>query len=168
MSTNLFDFSNPNMLLHKQTKNSLRRVSGTVPETVKHGIAYTPDPGATIHHTIIAACPHPTKELANKGTYYMLAYISIHPDWLELITDEFASTWDVTFIGPAGMIQRLPPLFLDMEDILGNRVYIGFDWLWLGEGAQPIQPRVESIAKRLHEFVSALRSKHEPQLDLNR
>jgi len=161
----LFDFSNPNALLIKATKASATRRSGTVAETVRHSLIHTHSPDASLHHTIIAACPHPMKNRSDLGEYYMVAYVSIPINWLSHITTEFAQQWDVSFIGPAGTVQRLPPTMLDMEDVLGSRVYIGFDWLRLGQTVPPTQqPHYDSIKPRLIEFVSALRAKVESEV----
>lgn len=162
--SSLFDFHDPNMLLRKATKASTQRRSGTVADTVKHGIVHTSVPESTLHHYVIAACPHPTKAKANEGEYYMVAYVSIPITWLENLSMEFARLWDVSFIGPAGAIQRLPPMLLDMEELLGPRVYVGFDWFWM-LGATPAvqQPHHEKIKPKLIGFVSALRERFEPE-----
>ncbi len=158
MST-LFDFSNPNALLTKATKASATRRSGTVADTVRHSLIHTPSPNATLHHVIMAACPHPVKTRADLGEYYMVAYVSIPLDWISYINEEIAQKWDVSFIGPAGTVQRLPPTMLEMEDVLGGRVYIGFDWLWLVQSDPPLQqPHYEAIKPKLIQFVTALRS----------
>jgi len=157
MNNSLFGFFDPNAMLRKQTQQSLRRPSGTVPDSVKHSVIHTESPDATIHHVIIAACPFPVKDRADRGEFYMVAYVSIPIDWLSRITREFATQWDVQFIGPAGMIQKVPPVLSDMEDLLGERVYIGFDWCWLG-GEKPVQqPTAEYIKNKLTQFVRTVR-----------
>lgn len=163
MVNNLFDFNDPNILLQRHTAASNRRVSGTVPETVRHGMIHVELPTPSIHHTVIAACPSPDKNLEAKGEFYMIAYVSIPGDWLRYVSDELVSKWDVTFCGPVGTIQKLPPVLSDMEDLLGARVYMGFDWMWLGEGVR-MQPNQEGIKKKLAEFISALRSEIEPRM----
>jgi len=156
--TTLFDFSNPETILVKATKASATRRSGTVAETVRHSLVHTSSPESTLHHVIMAACPHPERAKANAGEHYMVGYVSIPIDWLKHVTVEFAKKWDVSFIGPAGTIQRLPPTMRDMEDLLLDRVYIGFDWLWLARAEPPIQqPHYDKIKPKLIEFVSALR-----------
>lgn len=162
--SNLFDFHDPLTLLRKATKASTTRRSGTVADTVKHGIIHTHSPESTLHHYIIAACPHPIRARANEGEFYMVAYVSIGIEWVKSMDVEFARNWDVSFIGPAGAIQRLPPMLLDMEELLGARVYIGFDWMWM-LGANPAvpQPPHERIKPKLIEFVAALRKRFDPE-----
>jgi hypothetical protein len=110
----------------------------------------------------MAACPHPIKARANDGEHYMVAYVSIPLEWIRSVGDTVAELWDVSFIGPAGSIQRLPPTLLEMEELLGQRVYIGFDWLWLTETNPPTQqPHYDKIKPRLIEFVTALRKVQE-------
>lgn len=160
--TTLFDFSNPNALLKKATKASATRRSGTVADTVRHSLIHTSSPNTTIHHVIIAACPHPIKNRADQGEYYMVAYVSIPLQWIELVDPKVRKDWDVSFIGPAGTIQRLPPTMLDLVDVLDDRVYIGFDWFWLAQNEPPIQqPHYDKIKPRLIEFVSQLRGMKE-------
>jgi hypothetical protein len=155
----LFDFFDPNIVLKKATRASTQRRSGTVADTVRHSIIHTHSPNATLHHAIIAACPHPVKARANDGEYYMVAYTSIPIAWLPALDTEFAKTWDVSFIGPAGAIQKLPPTLLEMEELLPDRVYIGFDWLWLAQENPPVvQPHYDKIKPRMIEFINALRS----------
>lgn len=86
----------------------------------------------------------------------MIAYVSIPMSWFRLLTPALAETWDIQFIGPAGTIQKLPPVLHDIEELLGERVYVGFDWLWLG-GEPVTQPSVEYIKTKLTEFVVTLR-----------
>lgn len=160
--TKLFDFSNPNALLVKATKASATRRSGTVAETVRHSIIHTASPDSSLHHVIIAACPHPMKNRADLGEYYMVAYVSVPVAWVGFIDRDFATRWDISFVGPAGTVQRLPPTMLDMEDILASRVYIGFDWLRWGQVDPPQQqPHYDAIKPKLIQFVSALREKVE-------
>jgi len=153
----LFDFNNPNLILQRQTAHSIRRPSGTVPESVKHGVIYTQEPNVTIHHTIIGASPHPDRDKADKGWFYMVAYVSIPLSWFPAITKEFADTWDVSFVGPTGAIQKFPPVLRDIEMLVGERLYVGFDWFWLRDEPKA-QPSAEKIKARLLEFVSTLRS----------
>lgn len=152
--TVLFDFQDPNALLRKATKVSTQRRSGTVAETVKHAMVHTPSPVATLHHTVIAAAPHPIRQRANDGDHYMVAYISIPLGWLPALDQEFAKTWDISFIGPAGQIQKLPPTLLDMETLIPDRVYIGFDWMWLPTNEQPSYGYIKD---KLVKFVTATR-----------
>jgi hypothetical protein len=149
-------FGDPAAFLQRQTQLSIRRPSGTVQDSVRHSMIHTPSPDATIHHAVIAACPFPVQARADKGEYYMVAYVSIPPAWLKTLNKVIAETWDVQFIGPSGVIQKLPPFLLDMEDILGDRVYVGFDWLWLG-GEPRVQPSADYIKDKLVKFVSAVR-----------
>lgn len=165
MADNMFEFNNPNLILQKVTLNSQRRSSGTVFDSVKHGIVHTPAPDSTLHHIVTAACPHPKKELEMQGIYYRVAYVSIPLDWLSLIDDEFANKWDITFIGPVGVIQKLPPTLQDMEIVLNDRVYVGFDWMWLGEAVRQ-QPTEDKLRDKLIQFVTDLRNRIEPQLAL--
>lgn len=158
MTTPLFDFSKINQLLPSFKDEPATRRSGTVAGTVRHSLVHTPSPDATIHHSIIAACPHPVKARADLGEYYMVAYVSVPLAWEGLITSEFASRWDISFIGPAGTVQRLPPSMRDMEDVLEERIYIGFDWLWLAKSEPPIQqPHYDKIKPKLIDCVTALR-----------
>ena len=158
----LFDFSNPNALLSKATEVSATRRSGTVADTVRHSLIHTQSPDATLHHVIIAACPHPMKNRADLGEYYMVAYVSVPIAWTRFIDEAHADKWGVTFVGPAGTVQRLPPSMRDMEDVLGARVYIGFDWMELTRSNPPIQqPHYDSIKPKLIDFVTNLRLKSE-------
>jgi hypothetical protein len=152
--TTLFDFQDPNALLRKATKASTQRRSGTVAETVKHSIIHTPSPSATLHHCIIAAAPHPIRQRADEGEHYMVAYISIPLNWLPALDQEFARRWDVSFLGPAGQIQKLPPTLLDMEPLIQSRVYVGFDWMWLPTNEQP---GYGYIKDKLVKFITELR-----------
>jgi len=158
-----FDFNNPNLLLQKTAANTQRRASGTVYDSVAHGIVHTPAPDSTIHHVVTAACPHPTRELEMRGVFYRVAYVSVPLSWIVAMTPEFATRWDVTFVGPAGSIQKLPTAFQDMEELLGARVYIGFDWRWLGDNMKD-QPTVERMKDQLTRFVTELRSALQPNL----
>lgn len=160
--TALFNFTNPNALLKKATKASATRRSGTVAETVRHSLIHTQMPDVTLHHAIIAACPHPLKTQADQGEYYMVAYVSIPLPWLPFIDAIIRNQWDVSFIGPAGTTQHLPPSMRDMDDVLGDRVYIGFDWFWLTQSQPPIQqPHYDKIKPKLIQFVSHVRQLHE-------
>jgi hypothetical protein len=160
--TTLFDFHDPNTLLTKATKASATRRSGTVADTVRHSLIHTNSPDATLHHAIIAACPHPLKSRADVGEYYMVAYVSIPLDWIGLVDTIVAKDWDISFIGPAGTTQRLPPTMIDMADVLEGRVYIGFDWFWLAQVEPPVQqPHYEKIKPRLIQFVNQLRTMKE-------
>lgn len=152
----LFDFGNPNLILQRQTAQGIRRPSGTVSESVKHGVIHTPSPDTTIHHTIIGASPHPVPRSADRGEFYMIAYVSIPIEWIDRLSPAVASTWDVTFIGPAGTNQKLPPVLRDMEELLGNRVYVGFDWYWLKDSPKD-QPNADTIKTKLTEFVNVIR-----------
>lgn len=159
----LFDFlADPNAMLQKATRGALKRQSGTIENTVRHAVIHTDAPDATLHHTIIGACPHPTRERAIDGEYYMVAYVSIPLTWLETLTTDFARTWDVSFVGPAGLIQRIPRSLDDIEELLGDRVYIGFDWLWVTDVVpKQKQYSADRIKDRLVDFVKALRSEVE-------
>jgi hypothetical protein len=84
----------------------------------------------------------------------MVAYVSIPLDWLPALDAEFASQWDISFIGPAGYVQKLPPTLLDMEPLLTDRVYVGFDWHWLPTTEQP---GYAYIKDKLVKFLTALR-----------
>lgn len=160
--TNLFDFSDPAVILRKQTQVSGNRKSGTVTDTVRHSMIHTESPNSSLHHTIIAACPHPTKERADRGDYYMVAYVSIPFEWYQTIDTEFATVWDISFVGPAGIVQRLPVTLADMEDLLTDRVYIGFDWLWLTDSGN-LHPQIsyDSIKDKLVSFVRTMRERAE-------
>lgn len=159
MSNTLFDFNDPTAILRKATRVSTQRRSGTVADTVRHSIIHTHAPESTLHHIVMAACPHPVRARANEGDHYMVAYVSIPLDWLPVIDVEFGRVWDISFIGPAGSIQKLPPTLLDMEELLDHRVYIGFDWLWLADTNPPTQqPHYDRIKPKLIEFVNTLRS----------
>jgi hypothetical protein len=162
--TALFDFVDPNMMLQLATQASATRRSGTVADTVRHSLVHTQSPDATIHHAIMAACSHPVKARAKLGEYYMVAYVSIPIQWAPYITPEFAQQWDISFIGPAGTVQRLPPGMLDMKDLLESPIYIGFDWLWLAKSTPPIQqPHYDKIKPKLIECVCAIRALAEEQ-----
>lgn len=152
-------------LFAAQTKASNQRTSGTVQGSVKHGMVHTASPESTLHHVITAAMPHPLRERADAGIYYMVAYMSIPLEWKKLLTTELCIKFDISFIGPSGTIQRLPPVLLDMNDVLGDRIYIGFDWLWLMRGDMsmsnaPAQPTVEYIKSKLILCASELRALH--------
>lgn len=162
MANNIFD-NFPEFRMTRKPKPSMRRQSGTIEGTVEHGMVHTLSPNATLHHTIIAMCPHPTKEFANQGKQYRVAYVSIPMDWLPYINNEFADTWDITFVGPTGTIQRLPPALADMDTLLGPRIYIGFDWLWCAMDLN-LQPQPATLVSKLTKFVSAVRDLIEPKL----
>jgi hypothetical protein len=160
--TSLFDFSDPNLLLRKTAQNTNRRQSGTLQDTVKHGVLHTASPEATLHHSIIAACPHPDKARADSGEYYMVAYVSLPIDWVESLDEEVCRRFDVSFKGPAGIVQKLPPSLMDMDELIGPRVYIGFDWMWLGVGEPLPQPTPEKIRERLIFFINEMRRLNDP------
>ncbi len=171
MTDTLFDFNNPNLLLKKHevesSKFQVHRQSGTIQNSVKHSVIHTASPAASLHHTVIGASPHPVKARADEGEFYMIGFVSVPANWIDHIDMDFATTWDVTFVGPSGMIQRLPASLLDVEELLGaDRVYIGFDWLWLGgdkSGLKPVQPSHDRIKSGLIKFINALRQRVEPK-----
>lgn len=161
MSGTLFDFEDPNLLLRRHPVETNRglthRSSGTIQNSVKHGIVHTSEAPATLHHTVIAASPHPTKNRADRGEFYMIAYVSIPMAWLNQITPAIVDLWDISFVGPSGTIQKLPPALADMEDLLNERVYLGVNWLWLG-GEEPLpQPQPEYIKSKLIALVNSIR-----------
>lgn len=167
MTNTLFDFTDPTIMLRRHVVESNKsvatnRVSGTIQNTVRHGVIHTMEPSATLHHHVIAASPHPTKNRADAGEFYMIAYVSIPMEWSAAIDNEFAQLWDISFLGPIGMIQKLPPALADVEDLLGERVYVGFDWLWLGGGEKPAQPSHDWIKNQLIKFANELRRRVDP------
>lgn len=162
MTQTAFTFYDPLERLAKVSMNDhVKRVSGTIPGSVVHALHSTPSPNATVHHLVAAACPHPVAEKADAGVYYTVAYVSIPSDWVHALTPEMQRTWDVSFVGPSGRIQRLPPALNDYEVILGERLYVGFDWFWLvangNDSSTVAQPTSLTIRKRLGEFVEELR-----------
>jgi hypothetical protein len=157
----LFEFSDPDSILRRATKNSIRRQSGTIADTVRHSVIHTRGPDSTLHHVVIAACPHPTKARSSQGEYYMIAYVSVPLDWFKFISGELANRYDISFMGPAGQIQKLPPSLIDMEELLPSRAYIGFDWLRFCE-TQQMQLTPELIKGYLVSVVNDLRSAVEP------
>jgi len=161
MST-LFDFSDPNSMLRKATKASTNRRSGTVEGTVRHAMIHTSGVPATIHHTVVAAMPHPIRQRANEGDHYMVAYVSVPITWLAALTQTLALEYEVSFVGPAGYIQKLPPTLLELETMIRDRVYIGFDWLKLPTNEQLGYPAIQS---RLIQFVNTLRKSAEGETD---
>lgn len=160
MSQSAFDFRDTAALIRSATQATNKRASGTVQGSVVHGLIHTKSPDVTIHHTIIAACPHPTKTRHVLGDYYMVAYVSAPIDWLRLITAELCERWDISFYGPPGRIQNLPPALREFNDVLNDRFYIGFDWLYLARGDMDggvAQPSPDKIKSKLHEFINELR-----------
>lgn len=144
--------------LTKATRASSTRRSGTVADTVRHSIIHTESPDATLHHTVIGASPYPEKSRAALGDYYMTAYVSIHISWLVLLSQEVIDRWKVSFIGPAGLVQRLPYGISESEALLGQRIYVGFDWLaYAKEQPAQQQPSYERIQSLLIAFVTELR-----------
>lgn len=158
MIDKIFEFNNPNLILERHARNAVKRDSGTIAETIKHQVVHTPSPDSTIHHAVTAACPHPTRELEVAGKYYMVGYVSIPLPWLERITPAFAEAANISFVGPMGVIQRLPPILNDIEELLGERVYIGSDWSGLGEDMR-LQPSASLILSMLTDTVRLLRFK---------
>jgi len=146
----------------KKDESHVKRSSGTLAESVKHGTIHTANPEPSIHHTVIAGCPHPRREFELKGEFYMLAYVSIPIDWLNYITYEMIDRWRITFVGPSGTIQKLPPALRSIEDIVGDRVYIGFDYL--NEAEPQPQPSPEQLKLMLTAFVTELQNQITPQL----
>jgi hypothetical protein len=157
--TTLFDFTaSAKNTLKQITSESPQRRYGTVAETCRHSIVHTWSPDATIHHVVIAACHHPIQAKADLGEHYMVAYISIPMEWRRLLDTKLCKDWDVSFIGPAGVIQRLPPALRDVADIIDGRIYVGFDWFWLAANDPPIQqPHYDKIKPRLIQFASQVR-----------
>lgn len=159
MSNLLFDLSKHSGLA-KATKASVNRRSGTVAETVRHSLVHTASPNATLHHCVIGACPHPVRERADMGDHYMVGYVSIPMAWAPLLTSPFSRDYDVSFIGPAGTIQRLPSAMYDCEDVLGDRLYLGFDWLDFAQSTPPVQqPSYERIKDRIVDCMFAFRER---------
>ena len=157
MST-LFDFNRPSNPIAAATKASAIRRSGTVAETSKHSMIGTQSPDATIHHLVMAAMPHPIRARADEGDHYMVAYVSVPVSWVPRITTAVAKTWNVSFLGPAGFIQRLPPTLHDMEDILGTRIYVGFDWfVYTMTDPATQQPAYAAIKNRCQAFIEMLK-----------
>ena len=161
-------FGDPFALFRRKDESHVKRSSGTLAESVKHGTISTVNSAQmdpTIHHTVIAGCPHPRKEFALKGEFYMLAYVSIPVDWLPFIDEGMSAKYRITFVGPAGTIQKLPPALKSIEDIVGERVYVGFDYL---NEMQPIsQPNPEQLRIFLSDFVADLYQRARAQLTLD-
>lgn len=144
-----------------------KRTTNTVKGSTKHGIVHTPAPDATVHHTVSAARPHPTREKANQHVYFMVSYISAPVEWLTVLDSEFCETWDVSFFGPGGIIQRLPPALQELEYAMVARFYLGFDWLYLTRsdtGKDSAQPTHEYIRTKMISCVAALRKKYDDSL----
>lgn len=162
MTQSAFDFRDSAELIRSATQASNKRASGTVPGSVVHGLIHTAMPNVTIHHTITAACPHPTKTRHHEGEFYMVAYVSAPIDWLRLMTADLCDRWDVSFYGPSGRIQNLPPALREFETILDGRFYIGFDWLYLSRddmnGVAVPQPTPDKIKQRIHDFIDELKA----------
>lgn len=161
MTQSAFDFRDAAALIRSATQATNKRASGTVQGSVVHSLIHTQQPNLSIHHTITAACPHPTKSRHNAGDYYMVAYVSAPIAWLRLMTFDLCERWDISFYGPSGRIQNLPPALREFDDILGDRFYIGFDWLYLArddvDGAPVAQPTPDKIKSRIHDFVNELK-----------
>lgn len=159
----LFDFAKDftdtlhEAAMRRLTARSPRRVSGTVLDSVHHGVVHTEKVPHTMHHVITAACPHPIREKANKGDFYMVAYASIPVEWETKLDSQFRRQYDVTFIGPAGTIQKLPSALNDIDSILGPRMYVGFDWSWLLDSTSK-QPTAQYLRDKLIKFVNAART----------
>lgn len=144
--------------LTKATQSSVNRMSGTVADTVRHSLVATESPDATIHHAVIAACPHPIQTRADQGDHYMVAYVSVPPEWVKRLTPQYAHDWDISFVGPAGIVQKLPPGMMEANQFLGSRIYVGFDWFDLSQAMPRIQqPSYPKIQQKLIDFVKALR-----------
>lgn len=161
MSSLLFDLTKHSPLA-RATKASVNRRSGTVAETVRHSLVHTGSPDATLHHCIIGACPHPIRERADMGDHYMVGYVSIPLAWASTVSRLFASDWDISFIGPAGTIQKLPAAMVECEELLGARVYIGFDWLDWAQAEPPVQqPSYERIKEHMILCLKTFRERYE-------
>jgi len=156
MANLLFDFGNPDTLLTKATKATNRRRSGTVADTVRHSVVHTQSPDSTIHHCIIAACAHPQKAQADEGIHYMVGYVSIPLEWITRLDAKFCDAFGISFIGPAGSIQKIPPTLKDMEDIFGERLYIGIDFFHYMR-TQTQQPSYQQMKTKLVEALEAIR-----------
>ncbi len=147
--------------LRLKTQSSVRRQSNTVYGTLLHTAIHTSSPDASLHHIVTAASPHPRKSRADSGDYYMIAYVSIPMDWIEHVSFDFMQQWDVTFIGPPGFVQRLPPALSYMKDLMAPNFYLGFDWLYIvrqdQDGIEPKQPTREYIINKITTCMQALR-----------
>ena len=157
-----FNFVDPDALIREATKTHINRKTNTVANSIEHSMIHTPQPNATVHHVVTAASPHPSRDRADNGDYYMIAYISMPLEWAAALTPERQDRWDVTFIGPAGRVHLLPPALSTINDLIGDRLYVGFDWLWILKQGQdgikdPKQPTVPKIKDKLIEFATEIR-----------
>lgn len=136
----------------KAEDSNIRRRGGSIPGSVKHAMIHTSSPDATLHHTVIAQCPHP---LANRLPYWV-GYVSIPNEWYSLLTPEFMREHSVSFVGPPGQTQRLTPALHHIADVVAIDIYIGFDWMHSEELLFGVQ-----VVNKLNQTVRVLRELYE-------
>jgi hypothetical protein len=150
--------------LRQKTQATNPRKNHTVHGTFSHQIIHTASPDSTLHHVVTGAMAHPIKRRAENGDYYMIAYVSIPYAWKDVVSQSVMDLWDISFIGPAGQIQQLPPALSYVKEVIESDFYIGFDWLWLTrndvlspEVNEPPQPDAPYIINKLKAFVESMR-----------
>ncbi|KAK0039437.1 hypothetical protein Bpfe_031114 [Biomphalaria pfeifferi] len=146
-----FDF----MKLFQAAKDSQPEVNKrnkTIRNSAKHLLLHTRSPDATIHHAVIAEMSHPVRD---RLPYYV-AYVSIPVEWYGQIDDEVVRHMNISFKGPPGPTQKMPPTLSNVRDIVDTRLYVGFDWLHAS-----IQPHPNTVIEIMQRTIIGLREMYE-------